>query len=62
MENGSLRSAVVVVVVVVAAIVERVGPCPDWMRKNLRGGTLMEKLRIRVEFQGLHVYDLQMSV
>lgn len=49
MENASLRSAAAAAVVV--AVVERVGPHPDWMRTNLRQGSLMEKWRIRVEFQ-----------
>lgn len=33
------------------AVVERVGPRPDWMRTNVRQESLMEEWRIRVEFQ-----------
>lgn len=55
-ENGSLKRTPVV------AIVGRVGPRPDWTRKNLREGRLMEKWSIRGEFQRLPVYDLQMAV
>lgn len=56
LENGSLKRAAVMV-----AIAGRVGPRPDWTRKILREGRLMEGWRIGVEFRGLRVYDLQMS-